>query len=122
MDELQTAAATKRLLDVIEHNIVPLTRQAVTKGIKLFGAAVLGKSDLALVVAGSNNERENPLWHGEIATLKAFYDLPSEARDWLLNDDRSIADIAEQAGYTSEAAFSRAFKRQFAVNPGACQG
>ncbi len=45
-----------------------------------------------------------------------------KARDWLLHGDRPIADIAELAGYTSEAAFSRAFKRQFAENPSACRG
>ena len=34
------------------------------------GAAIIKKDDYSLVVAGSNNETENPLWHGEINTLK----------------------------------------------------
>lgn len=70
----------QRMLDVIEDNIVPLTEAGVEKGNKLFGAAILLKSDLSLVIAGSNNEVENPLWHGEIATLKAFYELPASER------------------------------------------
>lgn len=65
-----------RLLDVIEHDIVPLTEAGVSQGNKLFGAAILRKSDLSLVIAGTNAETANPLFHGEIATLNAFYDLP----------------------------------------------
>ncbi|RWX75566.1 nucleoside deaminase [Neorhizobium lilium] len=62
-----------RLLDVIEHDILPLTQKGVAAGNKVFGAAILRKSDLSLVVAETNNELENPLWHGEIHTLKRFY-------------------------------------------------
>jgi len=69
-----------RLLDVIEGDIVPLTQAGVAAGNKLFGAAILRKSDLSLVVAGTNNEIENPLNHGEISTLNAFYKLPADAR------------------------------------------
>lgn len=65
-----------RLLSVIEHDVVPLTRDGVAAGNKIFGAAVLRKSDLSLVVAGTNRETENPLWHGEIATIVRFFDLP----------------------------------------------
>ncbi len=61
-----------RLLDVIEGDIVPLTRQGVAIGDKVFGAAILRKDDWSLVVAGSNHETENPLWHGEVHTLKKF--------------------------------------------------
>ena len=64
-----------RLLDVIEQDIVPLTQAAVESGNKVFGAAILNKSDLSLVIAGTNAETQNPLFHGEIATLNAFYDL-----------------------------------------------
>lgn len=66
---------TARLLDVIERDIIPLTQQGVAAGNKLFGAAVLRKSDLSLVVAETNNELENPMWHGEVHTLKRFYEL-----------------------------------------------
>ena len=69
-----------RFLDVIEQDVVPLTRAGVARGDKLFGAAILRKSDLSLVVAGTNRETENPLFHGEVATLNAFYELPAEGR------------------------------------------
>ncbi|MHB0950353.1 MAG: deaminase [Allorhizobium sp.] len=64
-----------RLLDVIEHDILPLTTQGVEAGNKIFGAALLRKSDLSLVIAETNNETENPLWHGEVHTLKRFYEM-----------------------------------------------
>ncbi|GEO83290.1 MULTISPECIES: deaminase [Alphaproteobacteria] len=66
---------TTRLLDVIERDILPLTEKGVAAGNKLFGAAILRKSDLSLVLAETNNELENPLWHGEVHTLKRFYEL-----------------------------------------------
>ena len=64
-----------RLLDVAEHDILPLTRKSVAAGNKVFGAAILRKSDLSLVIAETNNELENPLWHGEVHALKRFYEL-----------------------------------------------
>lgn len=66
---------SKRLLDVIEEDILPLTERGVALGNKIFGAAILRKSDLSLVLAQTNNERENPLWHGEVHTLKRFYEM-----------------------------------------------
>ena len=50
-----------RLLDVIEHDILPLTAKGVDEGNKVFGAAILKKSDLSLVIAETNNELENEL-------------------------------------------------------------
>jgi tRNA(Arg) A34 adenosine deaminase TadA len=64
-----------RLLDVMEQDILPLTEGGVGAGNKVFGAAILRKSDLSLVIAETNNELENPLWHGEVHTLKRFYEL-----------------------------------------------
>jgi len=64
-----------RLLSVMENDIIPMTQRGVAEGNKVFGAAILKKSDLSLVVAETNNETENPLWHGEIHTLKRFYEL-----------------------------------------------
>jgi len=64
-----------RLLDVIERDILPLTEKGVAAGNKVFGAAILDKSDLSLVLAETNNETENPLWHGEVHTLKRFYEM-----------------------------------------------
>ncbi|WP_371833397.1 deaminase [Ferirhizobium litorale] len=58
----------------MEKDIIPLTREGVATGNKVFGAAILRKSDLSLVLAETNNELENPLWHGEIHTLKRFYE------------------------------------------------
>ena len=64
-----------RLLDVMENDILPLTEAGVAAGNKVFGAAILRKSDLSLVLAETNNEIENPLWHGEVHALKRFYEL-----------------------------------------------
>lgn len=69
-----------RLLDVIEHDIAPLTRLGVARGNKLFGAAILRKSDLSVVVAETNNEIENPLWHGEMHAIKRFFEIPADQR------------------------------------------
>lgn len=65
-----------RLLDVIDSDILPLTEHGVAGGNKVFGAALLSKSDLSLVIAGTNAETANPLWHGEINTLRQFYERP----------------------------------------------
>jgi len=69
-----------RLMDVIETDIAPKTRNGVQRGNKLFGAAILRKSDLSLIVAETNNETENPLWHGEMHAIKRFYELPADQR------------------------------------------
>lgn len=70
------ATLASRLLDVIERDVLPLTERAVADGNKVFGAALLRKSDLSLVIAGANDETDNPLWHGEINTLRQFYEMP----------------------------------------------
>ncbi len=70
----------ERLFDVIEHDIVPKTAEGVKKGNKLFGAALLAKDDRSLVIAETNNELENPLWHGEMHCLKRFYEMPKATR------------------------------------------
>ncbi|CAM6102470.1 unnamed protein product [Calypogeia fissa] len=62
-----------RLLSVIKLDIAPKTRVGVSKGNKLFGAAVLLKSDLSLVIAETNNETKNPLLHGEVNTITELY-------------------------------------------------
>jgi len=74
------AAFLDRLFDVIERDIVPRTARGVAVGNKLFGAAILRKSDLSVVIAETNNEMENPLWHGEVHALKRFYELPKADR------------------------------------------
>ena len=69
-----TVPLINRLLDVIEFDIAPLTQREIMRGNKLFGAAILRKSDLSLVIAETNNEVENPLWHGEMHALKKLYE------------------------------------------------
>lgn len=69
-----------RFLDVIENDIVPKTRAGVAAGNKLFGAAILRRDDLSVVVADTNHETANPLFHGEISTLNSYYRLPAESR------------------------------------------
>lgn len=64
-----------RLLTVIEAEILPLTQEGVRKGNKVFGAAMLKKSDLSTIIAGTNHETENPLWHGEIYTINQYYEM-----------------------------------------------
>jgi tRNA(Arg) A34 adenosine deaminase TadA len=74
------ASFLNRLFDVIEHDVAPKTAQGVAHGNKLFGAAILRKDDLSVVIAETNNELENPLWHGEMHALKRFYELPKADR------------------------------------------
>lgn len=71
---MDSADLIDRLFDVIENDIVPLTRAGVAAGNKIFGAAILRKADLSLVIAATNNETENPLWHGEMHALKLLYE------------------------------------------------
>jgi tRNA(Arg) A34 adenosine deaminase TadA len=77
---LAERALIERLFDVIENDIVPLTTIGVARGNKLFGAAILRKSDFSLLLAETNNEVENPLWHGEVHCLKRFYEMPKAER------------------------------------------
>lgn len=77
---MTSLATIDRLLDVVERDILPATARAVAVGNKVFGAALLTKSDLSLVLAETNNETENPLWHGEMHALKRFYERPAAGR------------------------------------------
>lgn len=77
---MDTPTLIARLLDVIEHDIAPKTRDGVKHGNKLFGAAILLKSDLSVVIAETNNETESPLWHGEMHAIRRFYELPADQR------------------------------------------
>jgi len=69
-----------RMLEVLRSDILPLTQRGVERGNKIFGAAVLAKATLELVVVGTNEETENPLWHGEISCLNRYWALPREER------------------------------------------
>ena len=75
-----TEKLLEKSLDIFTKEILPLTEKGVSEGNKIFGAAILKKKDLSLVVAGSNNETENPIWHGETHTLKKFYKINKNSR------------------------------------------
>ncbi len=63
----------ERALKVIEEEIIPETKKSVAKGNKVFGGAILSKSDYSTMTIGVNQETENPLFHGEISTLNQFF-------------------------------------------------
>jgi len=65
-----------RLLAAFEDHLLPATRASVAAGNKVFGAALLRKDDLSVVLTGTNNETENPLWHGEVHTIKLYHEMP----------------------------------------------
>lgn len=69
-----------RFLDVFDSHVLPLTREGVRTGNRVFGAAILLKSTLEVVAAGTNRASENPLHHGEVSCLNAFYAIPAAAR------------------------------------------
>ncbi len=75
-EEHETRRLLEALFGTMEDDVIPATAAGVAAGNKVFGAALLRKSDLSLVLAETNNETENPLWHGEVHTLKRFYELP----------------------------------------------
>ncbi len=70
----------KRLLETISNDILPLTMVGVSEGNKIFGAALLDRNDYSLVLAETNNETDNPLWHGEMHVLKKFYEIAADKR------------------------------------------
>ena len=72
--------ALEKILNVFLNKVLPLTEKGVGKGNKIFGAAIIKKKDLSLVIAETNNEIKNPLWHGEIHALKKFYELDASKR------------------------------------------
>ena len=72
--------ALETILNVFLKEVLPLTEKGVAKGSKIFGAAIIKKDDLSVVIAETNNEIENPLWHGEMHALKKFYELDANTR------------------------------------------
>ncbi len=72
--------ALENFKNIFIREILPITEKEVAKGNKIFGAAILRKKDFSLVIAGSNNEMENPMWHGETHTLKKFYEIEKSSR------------------------------------------
>ena len=72
--------ALEKILNIFLKEILPLTEKGVSKGSKIFGAAIIKKDDLSVVIAETNNEIENPLWHGEMHAIKKFYELDANTR------------------------------------------
>ena len=73
-----------KILDIFLNNLIPETKISVSEGNKIFGAFVLNKIDLNLVVTGVNNEIENPIYHGEISTIINFFKLKNlNPKDYL---------------------------------------
>lgn len=73
---LNDTQLAKALLSALENDVLPMTRKGVAAGNKIFGAALLRKSDGSVVLAETNNETENPLWHGEVHLLKRYREVP----------------------------------------------
>ncbi len=69
-----------RLIETLELDILPLTTKGVAEGNKIFGAALLKKSDQSTYLVATNNEVDNPLWHGEMHLLKLYYEIPESER------------------------------------------
>ena len=61
------------ILDLFLNKLIPDTKKSVSKGNKIFGAFIIKKDDLSFVISGTNNEMENPLFHGEISTIINFF-------------------------------------------------
>ena len=76
----ETIGLLDALLTAMETGVIPATERGVAAGNKVFGAALLRKSDLSTVLVETNNETENPLWHGEVHTLKRFYEMSEAER------------------------------------------
>jgi tRNA(Arg) A34 adenosine deaminase TadA len=76
----QSNLRVDRMLAVLREDVLPLTQEGVRGGSKVFGAAVLRKASLELVVAGTNEEARNPLLHGEISCLNRFWSLSRGSR------------------------------------------
>ena len=77
---MDSSVLLSRLLDVIEFDLAPLSARRIREGDKIFGGAILRKDDLSLIIAETNNETVNPLWHGEMHAIKRFFELPAEQR------------------------------------------
>ena len=61
------------ILDVFINSLMPLTKKSVENGNKIFGAAIIKKSDYSVEIIGTNNENTNPIFHGEISTINNFF-------------------------------------------------
>lgn len=70
---IEPSALLHAILTTTESAIIPLTSAGVQSGCKLFGAAILRRSDLQPHTVATNNERVSPLLHGEINCIQEFF-------------------------------------------------
>ena len=69
------AEKIEKILRAIRGALLPLTERMVERGNHVFGGLVLRAEDCSVVAAGSNDRVENPIYHGEIDTLRRFFAL-----------------------------------------------
>ena len=65
----------EKILNIFINDLLKQTKKSVTNGNKVFGAFILNKINYDLICIGTNNEIENPLYHGEISTIFNFFKL-----------------------------------------------
>ena len=82
------------LISKILEEIIPASKISISKGNKIFGAAILKKEDLSTVVIGTNNEIVNPLFHGEIFTIYEYFSL---------NLNKKIKEVTKAMGWYAAA-------------------
>jgi tRNA(Arg) A34 adenosine deaminase TadA len=91
MDDHKPETIISTLLSLTETTLIPLTREAVSSGSKVFGASILASSSsssssssnstlLTPVLSATNNESASPLLHAEINCLTQFFTLPKSDR------------------------------------------
>ena len=61
------------ILKAVSEKLLPITEKGVAAGNHVFGGIILDKKTLLPVAAASNDRVENPIYHGEIAALRAFF-------------------------------------------------
>jgi len=64
-----------RLLDVVEYDLLPVTRKAVYRNHNIFGAAVLEGDTLELLASGTNRRGDDPTFHGEMVAMHRFFEM-----------------------------------------------
>ena len=75
-----------KLIEVIESKILPLTLRGVNRGNKIFGAAILRKSDFSTISVETNDEIRNPLFHGEINCLNSFFQTDCKQNNYQIKE------------------------------------
>ena len=63
----------KMIIKAVAETLIPVTEKGVAAGNHVFGGVILDKKTLLPVTAASNGRIDNPIYHGEIETLRAFF-------------------------------------------------